>query len=270
MVTVMVRETGEVVTEVPVGVEPEGVAVSADSRVTVVTSESTSMAHFIDNESLEVVANVLVDTRPRHAEFHPDQKTVWVTSEIGGTVSVIDTASHEILTRIGFSVPGLRQETIQPVGLRFSLDGRWAFVALGPANRVAVIDAATFEVKDYILVGQRPWHIEIGPDGKKLFVANGLTNDMTVIDVASLTAEKSVPSAVYPWGIRHQAVKPPAARVGQKWLGVFEQFPGRRKLVSPIGLRRHRDGWQRISEGRIGRLPGQPQMGRPSVVQLND
>ena len=30
------------------------------------------------------------------------------------------------------------------------------FVALGPANRVGVIDAATKEVKDYILVGSAP------------------------------------------------------------------------------------------------------------------
>jgi YVTN family beta-propeller protein len=49
------------------------------------------------------------------------------------------------------------------------------FVALGPANRVAVIDPETYEVTDYILVGQRPWHLELSPDHKKLYVANGLT-----------------------------------------------------------------------------------------------
>ncbi len=75
------------------------------------------------------------------------------------------------------------------------------FVALGPANRVAVIDAKTFEVTNYILVGQRPWHLEFDPDGTKLYVANGLTNDMTVIDVASQKAEKSVPVGRLPWGV---------------------------------------------------------------------
>jgi DNA-binding beta-propeller fold protein YncE len=34
-------------------------------------------------------------------------------------------------------------------------------------------------VKDYILGGQRPWHLELDPDGTKLYVANGLTNDIT-------------------------------------------------------------------------------------------
>jgi YVTN family beta-propeller protein len=106
---------------------------------------------------------------------------------------------------INFAIPGVSEDQIQPVGMRFSKDGKNIFIALGPSNRVAVVDADSFEVKDYILVGQRPWHMEIGPDGKKLYVANGLTNDLTVIDVATLKAEKSVPVGRLPWGV---AIKP--------------------------------------------------------------
>ncbi|HEY8264128.1 MAG TPA: hypothetical protein VIG26_07195, partial [Methyloceanibacter sp.] len=83
----------------------------------------------------------------------------------------------------------------------FSKDGKLVFVALGPANRVAVIDAKTQEVLNYILVGQRPWHLEFSPDGSKLYVANGLTNDMTIIDTASQKAIKSVPVGRLPWGV---------------------------------------------------------------------
>ena len=64
-----------------------------------------------------------------------------------------------------------------------------------------MIDPKTYEVKDYILVGQWPWHLELSPDHSKLYVANGLTNDMTIIDVASLKAEKSVPVGRLPWGV---------------------------------------------------------------------
>ena len=60
-------------------------------------------------------------------------------------------------------------------------------------------------VTNYILVGQRPWHMETSPDGSKLYVANGLTNDVTIIDVATLKAEKSVSVGRLPWGI---AIKP--------------------------------------------------------------
>ena len=86
-------------------------------------------------------------------------------------------------------------------GIVFSKDGKLAFVAIGRANRVAVVDTATYEVRDFILIGQRPWHMALSPDGSKLYTANGLTNDMTVIDVGSLKAEKSVPVGRLPWGI---------------------------------------------------------------------
>jgi len=107
--------------------------------------------------------------------------------------------------KISFEVPGVRPEQLQPVGMDFTKDGKLMFIPLGPSNRVAVVDTATKKVKDYILVGQRPWHGEFAPDGKKYYVANGLTNDLTVIDVESLKAEKSVPVGRLPWGV---AIKP--------------------------------------------------------------
>jgi PQQ-dependent catabolism-associated beta-propeller protein len=179
--------------------------VSPDGKYTVATSESTSMAHVIDNASNKLIANVLVDSRPREAKFTPDGSELWVSSEVGGTISVIDPKTWKTKQKISFEVPGVRPEQLQPVGMDFTKDGKEVFVALGPANRVAVIDTATKEVKNYILVGQRPWHGEISPDGKKYYVANGLTNDLTVIDVESQKAEKSVPVGRLPWGV---AIKP--------------------------------------------------------------
>jgi PQQ-dependent catabolism-associated beta-propeller protein len=207
LVTIMDIKTGEVVGEVPVGVEPEGMGVSSDDKYTAATSESTSMAHVIDNKSMTLVANILVDSRPRESKFTADNKELWVSSEVGGTISVIDTSnwddpkSWKVTEKVSFKVAGVRPELLQPVGMDFTKDGKQLFVPLGPSNRVAVVDTATKKVVKYILVGQRPWHGEFGPDGKKYYVANGLTNDLTVIDVESLKAEKSVPVGRLPWGI---------------------------------------------------------------------
>ena len=166
-----------------------------------VASEETSMAHFIDTKTWQVVANVLVDTRPRVAVYTPDQRYLWVSSEVGGTVSVIDPTSHQVVHVINFDIPGVDKQYIGPVGVQFTADGNTAFVALGRANRVAAVDARTYEVKQYILVGQRPWQLTFSPDRSKLYVANGLTNDVTIIDVSSLRAVKSVPVGRLPWGI---------------------------------------------------------------------
>lgn len=203
MVTVIDVHSHQRLAEIPVGVEPEGMAVSPDGLYVVNTSETTNMAHFINTETHEIEYNVLVDQRPRYAEFLADGSKLYVSAEIGGTVAVIDPHAEggPIITKtISFEIPGLTDEAIQPVGVRATKDGKYVFVALGPANRVAVIDATTDEVIDYILVGQRVWQLAFTPDEQILVTTNGNSNDITFIDVTALKAIKSVQVGEQPWG----------------------------------------------------------------------
>ena len=159
------------------------------------------MTHFIDTTTREVVANVLVDTRPRYAAFKPDGSELWVSAEIGGTIAVIDPVKREVKKKIGFEIAGLRREFIQPVGVAITRDGKTGFVALGPANRIAVIDGTSHRVTKYLLVGQRVWHMAFTPDEKYLLSTNGLTNDVSVIDVAALKVIKTIQVGELPWGV---------------------------------------------------------------------
>jgi PQQ-dependent catabolism-associated beta-propeller protein len=201
LVTVIDLDSKSVVAEIPVGVEPEGMGISPDGKTMVNTSETTNMAHFIDTTTNEITHNVLVDSRPRFAEFKPDNSEVWVSAEIGGTVSVIDNKSREITQKISFEIPGLRSEAIQPVGVRITADGTKAYVALGPANRVAVVNAETYEVEKYMLVGQRVWQLAFTPDQKTIISTNGVSNDITFIDVATDEPVQSVTVGALPWGV---------------------------------------------------------------------
>jgi PQQ-dependent catabolism-associated beta-propeller protein len=175
--------------------------VRPDGKVVVNTSETTNMAHFIDVETFEITDNVLVDQRPRFAHYTSDGAEVWVSAEIGGTVSVIDDATRQIKHQITFEIPAVPPEAIQPVGIAITSDNTKAFVALGPANRVAVIDAQTYEVKDYLLVGQRVWQLGFSPDEKFVYSTNGVSNDISVIDVDAETVIKSVAVGSFPWGV---------------------------------------------------------------------
>ena len=74
-------------------------------------------------------------------------------------------------------------------------------MALGPANRVAVINTTTYEVEKYILVGQRVWQLAFTPDQKTLISTNGVSNDVTFIDTASGEPVKSVTVGALPWGV---------------------------------------------------------------------
>lgn len=202
-VTVVDTETHEVLAEVPVGIEPEGIAISPDGGVVVNTTETTNMAHFIDTTDFSNKHHVLVDQRPRYALFSENGLRLYVSAEIGGTVSVIDplaAGGPTLLNKIEFKIPGVRQEMLQPVGMALTRDNTVLFVALGPANHVAVVDANTSQVIGYILVGERVWHLAFTPDQKYLVTTNGNSNDVTIIDVAAQKAIKSVQVGQQPWG----------------------------------------------------------------------
>lgn len=188
-----------------VGVEPEGMAVSPDGTLAVNTSETTSMVHWVSTASNAVIDNTLVGQRPRVAVFNPAGTLLWVSSEVGGTVSIIDVATRKVIRTLRFAVKGVPQDKVQPVGIRLTRDGSLAFVALGPANHVAVVDPQTYEVKSYILVGQRVWQMAFTPDEKQLYTTNGVSGDVTVIDVAKLAPIKSIKVGRYPWGV---AIRP--------------------------------------------------------------
>lgn len=201
LVTVVDVEDGQVLAQIDVGVEPEGMAVSPDGKWAVNTSETTNMLHWIDTATNELVDNTLVDQRPRHVEFTKDSKILWASSEIGGTVSVVDVESRQIVKKLDFKIKGIHPDKVQPVGIKLTSDGKYAFVALGPANHIAVVDAKTYEVLDYLLVGKRVWHMALNADESRLLTTNGVSGDVSVIDVAGLKVTKSVKVGRYPWGV---------------------------------------------------------------------
>ena len=199
-VTIVDTDTRTVVKQFDTGVEPEGIAVSPDGKWAIATSETTSMVHWFDAVNLKALDDVLVDQRPRYGRFTKDSKTLWVSSEVGGTVTIMDVATRKISKVIQFEIPGVLHDEVQPVGIRLTNDGKYAFVALGPSNHVAVVDAKTYEVLKYILVGRRVWHMALTPEEDKLYTTNGVSGDVTVIDVKSLEAIKSIKVGNYPWG----------------------------------------------------------------------
>jgi len=65
-------------------------------------------------------------------------------------------------------------------------DGKRLFVTMPLANRVAVIDTATWKIVTNIDVEGGPSRLAVQPDGKYLWVASDAQGGVTIIDVASL------------------------------------------------------------------------------------
>ena len=201
-VTVVDIAANKVLAEVPVGIEPEGMAISPDGRTVACTSETTSMVHLIDATSYDVLANLLVDTRPRMAVFTPDGKRLLVSSELRGTLTVIEIAARRVTGKLDFLGSWrCRANSSRLSGFALTQDGSRAFVALGPANRVAEVDLATLSLTRMYLVGQRVWGLALSPDGKRLYAANGNSGDVSVIDLDAKEVLASVPVGRAPWGL---------------------------------------------------------------------
>jgi len=201
LITVIDINTAKAIKTIPVGIEPEPVIVSPDEKWVVSASEATNMVHWVNRETLTVEDNTLVDPRPRGLSFSADSQRLWVTSEMGGTVTVLDATSHSKIKTINFNIPGVKSEKIQPVGVIIDKKNQWALVALGPANRVALINAQSLEVEKYFLVGQRVWNLAFSPDQKRVYTTNGVSNDLSIIDLDLMKVTKSIAVGRYPWGL---------------------------------------------------------------------
>ena len=197
-------DNGEMIdgmTTVEVGEEPEGILVSPDGKTVFVTSEVANMVHVVDAESESIIANIVAGNRPRRFAVPGGGDMLWVTNELSGSVSIIDLGAMEVTATIEFLPPGFRPEDVTPVGITTTEDGGTAFVALGRANHVAVVDVASREIEDYILVGSRAWNTTLNRDESILFVANGLSDDISIIDVADRKVRKSVPVGRVPYAV---------------------------------------------------------------------
>ena len=186
---------------VEVGAEPEGILVSPDGKTVFVTSEVANMVHVVDTATASIRANIVVGNRPRRFVLTGGGDSLWVTNELSGSVSVVDLGTLQVAHTIEFKPKGFRPEDVTPVGVTVTGDGKTAFVALGRANHVAVVDVASKRVEDYILVGSRPWNAALTRDESLLFVANGLSDDISVIDVPARRVIKSVPVGRVPYAV---------------------------------------------------------------------
>ncbi|NML14744.1 PQQ-dependent catabolism-associated beta-propeller protein [Azohydromonas caseinilytica] len=191
--------SGKTLASVPVGKEPEGVRTSPDGKLVFVTSEVANMVHAVDTATGKLVKNIAVGKRPRRMVFTPDGSQLWVTNELGASISVISVKDLAVVQTIPLELKGVRAEDITPVGLAMTRDGKTAFVGMGRANHVGVIDVASRKLARTVLVGKRAWHVALSPDESRLVATNGLSDDVTIVETATGKALKSVPVGRVPY-----------------------------------------------------------------------
>lgn len=197
-VSILDVPSGTVIGAVPVGSEPQGVAVAPNGTTAYVASLFGGLSVINAAQFPQAVtATLATGTFPPGVALSPDGSKAYVTNGLTTSpeVSVIDTASNTIVANV--AVPGT------PAGVAVAPDGAHVYVASGTTTGiVSVIATASNSVSASIPVGSSPDGIAITPDGSKAYVTQFLSSgSVTVINAATATATGSIAVGGGPIGI---------------------------------------------------------------------
>jgi YVTN family beta-propeller protein len=214
-VSVIDTATNTITATVPVGSNPNGVAVTPDGTKVYVANSDWDNVFAIDTVSVidtainNVTATVDVGGSPSGVAVTPDGTKVYVTNDGSNTVSVIDTATNNVTATVPVGT--------NPRGVAVSPDGTKVYVAnsdwwnsVSAIDTVSVIDTANDTVTANVSVGSWPLGVAVNPNGTKVYVANYGSNTTSVIDTATNKVTDTVPVG---WGPVGVAVSPDGTKV---------------------------------------------------------
>ena len=121
-------------------------------------------------------------------------KELWVANAGDGTISIIDVAHRTVTQTLDANVKGANR-------LKFTLDGKLAFVSsLGGAD-LAVFDVSSRKEVKRIKLGRGAAGILMQPDGARVYVACSPDNYVAVIDLKTMEVVGRVEPGTEPDGL---------------------------------------------------------------------
>ena len=240
-VSVIDTASGLVTATIPVGIDPQGVAVSPSGRRVYVNNYCGNSACFngtvsvIDTATNAVTATITVGANPIGVTVNPDGSRVYVANNGSDTVSVIDTATGQV-TGSPITVG------VNPFGVAVSPDGSRVYATNDSSDSVSVIDTATDQVTASIIESD-PLGVAVSPDGSRVYVSNNCTygsclnGTVSVIDTATNAVTATITVGANPIGV---TVNPDGSRVyvanqTSDSVSVIDTATGQVTATIPIG-----------------------------------
>ncbi|WP_433375734.1 beta-propeller fold lactonase family protein [Actinoplanes sp. CA-142083] len=210
-----------VIGTIKVGNEPEGIAVSPDSKTVYVANQGEKALSVVDAASRKATSMKLRNT-PRFVAVSRDGRLVFASmyeNDLSGSgVAVLDAAGeiHHYLdtgkqpyalavgptgklwvpihssgrVEIYSSTGGVEEKRINlprnPHAVGFSSDQQRAFTANHESNAVAVVDTKSDKFLKAIPVSKAPHSLAVSPDGRRVLVAGYEANAANLIDTVTL------------------------------------------------------------------------------------
>jgi len=199
-VSVIDTATDKVVTEIPAGSKPRGLAVGADSRWLYVSRwvvaavEGKNDIAVVDTRTNTLAFSIKVHGKnPEHAVFSPNGRLLFVSAEEGDAVDIIDFTTRKQVAQVPVGA--------RPRGIGFLPDSSRAYVATENANEVFVIDTERFAILTRVKAGLRANGIAVHPNGKQVYVSNGGDGSVSVVDTATNQVVATIPVGQRPWNM---------------------------------------------------------------------
>jgi len=143
-----------------VGDQPEGMGVRPDGGEVWAGSNTAGTISVVDVSTWRVVNTLTVGERPYRVSFTPDGKIAIASLTASSRVRIYDAATRAEIATIPIAgtseASSLARGGAQPVGIAYSSDSRFAYVACQGIDAVAVIDLREHRVVRTIPVGPGP------------------------------------------------------------------------------------------------------------------
>jgi len=133
-------------------------------------------------------------------DVSPDGKEAWVANAWDGTISVIDLDAKKVVATLDAQVRSANR-------IKFTRDGKLAFVSLLNGPDLVIVDTATRKVIRRLPIGHGAAGILMDPGGARAYVSCGPDNYVAVIDLKSLEVAGHIDAGGNPdglaWAVQH-------------------------------------------------------------------
>ena len=177
---------------IKVGNEPEGVAVSPDSRTLYVANQSSRVLSVVDLGT-RTVKSVTLRNTARFVAVSRDGKRVFVSmyeNDLSGSgVAVVDAQRLTVLQNL--------ETGVQPYALSVAPDGR-LWVPIHGGRNVEVYRAADLTLTGRVFVPENPHAVSFDADGQRAFTPDHESSTVSVIDMRNDQRLRSIPVSAAP------------------------------------------------------------------------
>lgn len=171
----------DLLTELPTGAAPAGLAISADGRFLASADKDADQVSVFDADTLRAIHHVPVGTRPFGLRFAPDGR-LFVGNVGSNDVSIIDVETGAVTATVPVGE--------RPYGVAFAQNR--AFVTNQYANTLSVISLDTLQHETLLDVGEYPEGIDATANEDLVVIANWFDNTVSIVDPKALSVIKTI------------------------------------------------------------------------------